>query len=98
MPMRVAILVVSASGLITSGITSSVINTKMVDQVNGQLEQGNQFPPAIWYYAKTKALHHDYRRLFPDGRLVFQQRVIIGLGAVCFLVAAWTLGFFGPLR
>jgi hypothetical protein len=93
-----AILVVSVLGLIASGITSSVINAKMVDQVNGELEQGNQFSPAIWYYAKTKALHHDYRRLFPNGRLVLQQRVIIGLGAACLLVAAWALGFFGTPR
>jgi hypothetical protein len=75
------------------GITSSVVTAKMVDQVNGKTPKGVQFSSVLWYSTKTKALHYEYQKLFPNGRLVLQHRMLIGLGAVCLLIGMWALGF-----
>ena len=97
MPIHLAIVLLSVLGMAACGITSSVVNAKMVERVNGKLSDGTQFSPVIWYFAKTKALHREYQRLFPTGRLVFQQRLLIGLGAVCLVAGMWALGLFAPV-
>jgi hypothetical protein len=96
-PIHLAIALFSTLGVAACGITSSVVNAKMVEEVNGKLFDGTQFSPVIWYFTKRRALHREYQRLFPNGRLLFQQRLLTALGAGCLVAGIWALGFFAPV-
>jgi hypothetical protein len=74
---------------------SALANSNMGDQVNGKLPKDAQFSPLGWYLSKTLRLHREYRRLFPDGQLLLQVRLLIALGFGSLMVGAWALGFFG---
>jgi hypothetical protein len=95
--MHLAILIVSVLGMAACGITASVLNAEMVDQLNEKLPKGAHFPPAIWYHAKTRALHREYQKLIPERRLVLQQRVVTAVWAACLLAAAYGSGLFSHL-
>jgi hypothetical protein len=53
-----------------------------------------QFSPLGWYLSKTLRLHREYRRLFPDGQLLLQARLLMALGFRGLLVGVWALCFF----
>ena len=44
---------------------------------------------------KILRLHREYNRFCPSGRLLFKHRLLTALMFTCFLMAAWSLGFFG---
>ena len=71
-----------------------LVNSEMVDQVNGRLPKDMQFSPLGWYLSKTLRLHREYRRLFPDGELLLQARLLMAVGFGGLLVGVWALGFF----
>jgi hypothetical protein len=92
--MHFAILIVAVAGVSAFGAISAVVNAKMVDQVNRKLPKDLRFVPFGWYYPKTRLLHREYRRLFPDGPLLWQGRMLLALMLGSFVVCAWALGFF----
>ena len=97
MPIHSAIVLLSVLGGAACGIASSIVNAKIVEQVNGKLADGNQFAPVIWHFTKTRALHRMYQGLFPNGQMVFHQRLLIAMVAGCALLGMWGLGFFAPV-
>jgi hypothetical protein len=92
---RLLIGIAAIAGVSVCGLISTVVNHKMMDQVNGRLPKGVQFSPLGWYLPKTLRLHREYRRLFPDGRLLLQVRLLIALMFGSLMGCAWALGFFG---
>ncbi len=83
------------AGVSVCGVISALVNSKMVGQVNGSLPKDAQFSPLGWYFPKTLLLHREYRRLFPDGRLLVQARLLIAIGFAGLLACAWAVGLFG---
>jgi hypothetical protein len=81
-------------GVSVCALISALVNSEMVDQVNGRLPKHMQFSPLGWYLLKTLRLHREYRRLFPDGHLLLQLRLLIAFMFGSLMVCAWTLGFF----
>ena len=67
---------------------------EMVDKVNDLLPKGEQFAPLGWYYSKNRRLKREYKRLYPDGRLLLKVRVLTALMFACLLICAWGFGFF----
>jgi hypothetical protein len=98
MHLHIVILILSVAGISVCGALSSVVNAKMVDQVNRKLPKDLRFAPFGWYYPKTQFLHREYRRLFPDGPLLWQGRTLLAMMLVCLGVSAWAMGFFGAVR
>lgn len=86
--------IVAIAGVSTLGLLSSVTAHKMVDEVNARLPKELQLSPFGWYAGKTLHLHSEYRRLFPNGKLVARFWTITALMFVCLLVFAWAIGFF----
>jgi hypothetical protein len=68
----------------------------IVEAVNAKLPTADQFGELGWGPIKTLRLHREYRRLYPDGRLVTRCG-ILSMAMLLSLVAAATLFGFGLL-
>lgn len=66
----------------------------MVEKVNEKLPKEEQIGALGWYFSKTLRLHREYRRLYPDGHLVWMVRLLMALMIVCLLIRGWDFGFF----
>ena len=75
------------------GLASTINQLAIVDAVNAQLPSREQFDPFWWGPHKTLKLQREYSRLYPDGRLLRRQSVMIAAMFVCLLLAALFLGF-----
>src|ERR1700731_15134 len=62
------------------GMACGIIGTftifEMVRQVNGKLPAGEQFAPLGWHFSKYQRFQREYKRLYPDGRLLFRLRML----------------------
>ena len=67
---------------------------EMVDNVNKKLKEEERFAVLGWYYPKYQRLHHQYRTLYPNGRLLVRVRVLTALMFAFGLTGAWSFGFF----
>jgi len=76
------------------GLSGMVVVLEMVDKVNDKLPKKEQFDPMGWYLSKRYRLNREYRRLYPDGRLLSKVRTLEALMIACFLLAAWGFGIF----
>jgi hypothetical protein len=94
MAARVIIGIIALACISVCGIMFHLVSTEMVDKVNEKLPEGGQFGALGWYLPKTQRLHREYRRFYPDGRLLLRFRVVIAVAIVCFLICAWSIGFF----
>jgi hypothetical protein len=63
-----------------------------VDKVNDKLPKDQQFDHCWWYPSKYQRLHREYRRLYPEGRVLFQFRIATALMFVCLLICGWGFG------
>jgi hypothetical protein len=77
------------------GLTSTVIVTSMVDEVNRALPREEQVDPYGWYPGKVLRVVEAYRRTHPAGgrlaqlgALVLVEGAAFVLGAVCILFPA----------
>lgn len=74
------------------GLAATINNFALVDAVNAKLSADDQFGQLGWYPTKTLRLHREYRRLYPDGRLLLRGGI---LGAVMLLSLAMAALLFG---
>lgn len=95
MSTRLLVGIAAVAGVSVCGLLSTVINYKMMDQVNSKRPKDAQFSLIGRYFAKNMRLHREYRRLFPDGQLLLQVRLLLGLMCGCLVVGAWAMGFLG---
>jgi len=85
---------VALAGVSICGLVGSLTSMEMVDKVNEMLPKGEQFAPLGWYFSKYQRLNHEYKRLYPDGRLLLRVRVLTALMFACLLICALSFGFF----
>ena len=86
----VLVLLVSIGGL---GLAGSLKGLEIVDAVNAKLPEQERFEPLGWYFTKTRRLFREYRRLYPFGRLMFQEGVLAAVMVACLTLATGLLGF-----
>ncbi len=79
------------------GLAGGLMYFEIVDKVNERLPESERFAILWWHTGKYQRLHREYRKLYPEGRLIRRVRVITALMFVCLLISAWALGFFGTL-
>ena len=94
MSARVIIGIIAIACISVCGPISTFTSSEMVDQVNARLPKSEQFEGLGWYTEKTLRLHREYRRLYPEGRLLFKLRVLTALMFACLLISAWAFGVF----
>lgn len=73
-----------------------ITNFAVVEAVNARLPATEQFGDFGWSLSKTLRLHREYRRLYPEGRLLQQQGILVAVMFSCVLVAGLFLGL-GPV-
>ena len=92
MTLRLAftfVLVLCVGGL---GLASTINQFAIVEAVNAKLPAGEQFDPFWWGPSKTFRLRREYRRLYPEGKLLRRQSVLTAAMFVCILLAGLVLG------
>ena len=95
MSARVLIGIVAIACVSVCGLIGSVTGWEMMDQVNAMLPESEKFGAFWWYSGKTLRLHREYRRLYPEGRLLFKLYALTALMFACLLIDAWAFRFFG---
>ena len=94
MSVRGLVAIAALVGLSFCGLIASLIHQKIVILVNEGLPKESQFGPMWWYFPKTLRLSREYRRLFPNGKLLWMQRAFGFAMFVCWLCLIWAIGFF----
>ena len=82
------------AGVSACGIAAGLANFEMMDKVNNNLPESQQFSALGWYSSKVQRLYREYRRLYPEGRLLYRVRVLQALMAAGLLICVGALGFF----
>jgi len=75
------------------GIAGTINTFAIVDAVNAKLPASDQFDAIGWWPSKTLRLQRQYRRLYPDGRLLWRQGVLTYAMLFCTVLAAVLIGF-----
>ena len=73
------------------GLASTINQFAMVEAVNAKLPEREQFDPFWWGPSKTSRLRREYRRLYPEGKLIRRQSVLATAMFVCLLLVALVL-------
>jgi hypothetical protein len=94
MTTRVTVGIVALACGSVFGLVTAFTNFEMVDNVNDRLPEREQFASLGWYFSKYQRLHREYKRLYPDGRLLLKIRVATTLMFACLLISAWCFGLF----
>jgi hypothetical protein len=94
--VSIIIGIVSLACVSVFGAVAAFKHYEIMDKVNDRLPNGQQFEPSWWYLSKHQQLRREYKRLYPDGRLLLQVHVATGLMFAWLLVSA--LGFVPPLH
>jgi Flp pilus assembly protein TadB len=75
------------------GISSGLVQMRMVDEVNQHLAEGERLSPYGWTPWKTMRLLREYRRLCPSGKSIGQLRALAALIILDLVVIALILQF-----
>jgi hypothetical protein len=92
MTLRLAFTFVLVLCVSAFGLASTITQFAIVEAVNAKLPAGEQFDPFWWGPSKTFRLRREYRRLYPEGKLLRRQSVLTAAMFVCILLAALVLG------
>ena len=78
--VRIMIAIAVAASL---GFFSSILNLRMIDQVNAKLPAEQRFSTIGWHVLKFRSLLAEYRRLYPSGdldrRLLLVSAISVGM-------------------
>jgi hypothetical protein len=94
MTLRLVVGIAAVAVGSACGVASTLARVAMVDKVNEKLSKEEQFAVLGWYWSKQQRLHREYKRLYPDGRLLIRIRSLLALAIACLLVCGWSLGVF----
>jgi len=81
-------------GWIGALLASVLMIHMIVEDVNLKIPEAQQFGYTDWYVGKMGKLKKQYRRSYPEGRLVSLFNICTTLSVVFFLAFIWRAGFF----
>jgi hypothetical protein len=94
MATRFIVGIVALACVSACGMLATYANYEMMEKVNELLPKEEQFGPLGWYFSKHKRLRREYKRLYPDGRLLLKVRLLTALMFACLFICAWGFGLF----
>lgn len=74
------------------GLASSLTHIAIVEAVNAKLSTTDQFGQLGWGPGKTLKLSNEYRRLYPDGRLLRRAGILAAVSLFSLVVAGALFG------
>lgn len=93
MTARIIIGAVALAGISACGVLSTIVAQGMVSRVNERLPEGARLSPGWWSFFKLQRLSAEYRRLFPEGRLLRRLHLTLAIAGACFAAVARAMGF-----
>ena len=94
MSVRGIVAIAALVGFSLCGLIASLIQQKIVMLVNKKLPNESHFAPMGWFVTKTLRLSREYRRLYPNGNLLWMQRAFGVAMFGCLLTLIWATGLF----
>jgi hypothetical protein len=94
MTTRLIVGIIALACASVFGIFGSFLNFQLIDKVNQKLPEEGRFEWFGWNLLKYQRLIREYRKFYPDGRLVFGVRILAVLLFFWMLVCAWGFRFF----
>jgi hypothetical protein len=91
MTLRLAFTLVLLLCVGACGLASTINGFAIVEAVNAKLPEREQFDSLWWGPSKTSRLRREYRRLYPEGKLLRRQSVLGGAMFVCVFLGALVL-------
>ena len=91
MPLRLAFTLAFVLCSSAFGLASTINQFAIVEAVNAKLPEREQFDPFWWGPSKTSRLRREYRRLYPEGKLLRRQSVLAGAMFACIFLAVLVL-------
>ena len=93
MNARLALIVAFLLCVTGFGSAATLTVSRMVDAVNEKLPENEQFDHFWWDPSKVLRLKREYRRLYPEGKLLRRQAILIVLMWLSLVVIAELMGF-----
>ena len=94
MTTRTIIGIVPLACISIIGLWGILVNFEKIDKVNEKLQEKERFDWLGWDLFKYQRLNREYKRLYPDGPLLLQTRLLSVLMIVLLGIIAWSLRFF----
>lgn len=93
--MRLIAGIVSLSIVAAAGVSSSILVTKMIDEINRQKPAHEAVSYVGSTFAKNRRIFREYRRLYPQGKLITYAWTAIAAFAIGLVSAAICIGIIG---
>jgi hypothetical protein len=90
MTTRIIVGIIALACASGCGIFGAFLNFEMIEKVNDKLPEEGRFEWFGWDLFKYRRLKREYRKFYPDGRLLFRVRILTVLLFVWILVCAWS--------
>jgi hypothetical protein len=95
MAIRAIVGIIALACVSACGIIATFAHYEMMDKVNEKLTEGERFQPSGWCWSKSQRLRREYRRMYPNGRLLFKIRVLMAVMIALLLTCLWGFESFG---
>jgi hypothetical protein len=86
--------------ILLAGVSCMIFGALMINTIIGEINRKLPENEQISYFGGHRTKYHrireEYRRLYPDGRLLFYSRVFsfAGIGFLLLLALGWRFGIF----
>ncbi len=86
-------------GLLSTAISCIIgagfVQFAMIGEINRKLPEKDQISYLFGYSEKYQRIFREYRRLYPNGRLILYFKTLLWMGFGLLAVFAWQFGMFG---
>lgn len=76
-------------------LASGYVMFAMIGEINRRLPEEQRVSYLFGHFGKFTKVTSEYRRLYPDGRLLSLYRAFLFLGIALLIAFAWRIGMFG---
>jgi hypothetical protein len=83
------------SGAFSGIIGANLVLFAMIGEINRKLPERDRISYIFGYYAKYRRIFNEYRRLYPNGRLLLWFKLLLCSGFGLLAVFALQFGMFG---
>jgi hypothetical protein len=83
------------SGAFSGIIGANFVLFAIIGEINRRLPELDRISYLFGHYEKYRHIFNEYRRLYPNGRLLLWFKLLLCLGFGLLAIFAWQFGMFG---